>query len=240
MSSESFLSRWSRRKQEVREAEQTEGVPPPLAEPGEQDYAPEAAASSDPPAGEAAADVELTPDEIARLPSIDELTADMDLSVFLRKGVPEALRNAALRRMWSLDPKIRDYVSEAREYAYDWNTPGGVPGFGGALPPTEEVRKLAERIVGGQSSREVGSAEPDSEIARPSADRNPAGKPEAQVSLTTEQNAGREPLQPPEEHAKEPIGVAVVNPPQPVPLDAGEAEGQPASPRRRHGGAKPC
>jgi hypothetical protein len=239
MSSESFLSRWSRRKQEVREAEQSEGVPLAPPDPVEREHAPKTAASADPPAGEAAADPELTPEEIARLPSIDELTADMDLSLFLRKGVPETLRNAALRRMWSLDPKIRDYVSEAREYAYDWNTPGGVPGFGGALPPAEEIRKLAERIVGGQSPSEAGPAEPENEITRPSPD--PGSRDDAETQVTSEQTAsGPDHAQPQEAVDEEPIGVALGDPPQPVPVGPGGAERQPASPQRRHGGAKPC
>ena len=149
MSSENFLSRWSRRKGAVRAAEAPDRPSPAPADPAEGEAAAEAVAPDDRQAGDAGGGDALTPDEIARLPSVDELTAEMDLSVFLRKGVPDALRKAALRRMWSLDPKIRDFVSEAREYAYDWNVPGGVPGSGGALPPADEIRKLAEQIVGG-------------------------------------------------------------------------------------------
>jgi hypothetical protein len=47
--------------------------------------------------------------------------------------VPAALKNAALRRMWSLDPAIRDYRDLAVDYAWDWNTPGGLPGGGGGV-----------------------------------------------------------------------------------------------------------
>ena len=143
--SEDFLSRWSRRK---RAAQRTD-LQEPAEAPPESVGAPES--RQDPVPAEESRIVgppEKLDDEIARLPSIDELTADSDISMFMRKGVPERLRNAALRRMWSLDPKIRDYVSEAREYAYDWNTPGGVPGFGGPLPPPEEIQKMAARIIG--------------------------------------------------------------------------------------------
>jgi hypothetical protein len=146
MSSDGFLSRWSRRKQEVRQAERRvdlEGTHPPEAELPAEALGPEQESLAAAPDEEG-----LSAEEIARLPALDELTAEMDLSMFLRKGVPEALRKAALRRMWSLDPKIRDYVSEAREYAYDWNTPGGVPGSG-VLPPSDEIARMAARIVGG-------------------------------------------------------------------------------------------
>ena len=46
--------------------------------------------------------------------------------------------------MWALDPKIRDYVGEARDYAYDWNTPGGVPGSGPV--PWQDIEGLRRRV----------------------------------------------------------------------------------------------
>src|SRR5690606_28878678 len=52
-----------------------------------------------------------------------------DLSAFLREGVPTALRNAAMRKMWSLDPAIRDHIGLA-ENAWDFNQPDAMPGFG--------------------------------------------------------------------------------------------------------------
>ncbi|MFL5218102.1 MAG: DUF3306 domain-containing protein, partial [Microvirga sp.] len=90
---------------------------------------------------------ELTPEELAALPKVEEITAASDISGFLRRGVPDALRNAALRRMWTLDPAIRDFVGEARDYAYDWNTPGGVPGAG-ALDPGDDVAAMVRSVFG--------------------------------------------------------------------------------------------
>jgi hypothetical protein len=129
--SEGFLSRWSRRKDAARRGEAAPDDTP------------------DRPAEEARPDAEadaLTPEEIAGLPKPEELTADSDITIFLRRGVPEALRNAALRRAWLLDPAIRDFAGHARDYDFDWNGPGGVPG-GGALDP-EEVAALARRVLG--------------------------------------------------------------------------------------------
>ncbi len=122
--SDGFLARWSRRKSE----ERREKAQPP---------APEAAPANCEP--------ELTPEEIAALPKIEELTPETDISAFLRRGVPEALKNAALRRMWSLDPAVRDYVGDARDYAYDWNVPGGVPG-NGPLLPTDDVDAMLRQM----------------------------------------------------------------------------------------------
>jgi len=140
--SEDFLSRWSRRKDEARRAER--GTTQQSSDPGE--AKPEAARrrADDPETRNV--EPALTPEEIAALPKIDELTADTDITVFLRRGVPEGLRNAALRRMWMLDPAIRDFVGHARDYAYDWNTPGGVPGSG--TIQSDEAMAMVRHVFG--------------------------------------------------------------------------------------------
>lgn len=139
--SEDFLSRWSRRKREVREAEQAEARrPEPAREAAVEPAADAGAEQAAPPKPE------LTP-EALDLPALEDLTPETDLSAFFHEGVPQALRNAALRRMWSLDPAIRDYVGDARDYAWDWNAPGGVPGCG-PLASTDEVYATLERMFG--------------------------------------------------------------------------------------------
>jgi len=146
MSGGDFLARWSRRKRDVAEHEATRPVSP---NPTSSDEAVADTSDIEPAdAIEAGEGVALTPEEIARLPALDDLRIDTDLTQFLRKGVPRLLRNAALRRMWSLDPGIRDYVSEARDYAYDWNIVGGVPGYGPLLP-SDDVGAMLKQIVGG-------------------------------------------------------------------------------------------
>lgn len=148
--SEDFLSRWSRRKLKPDQPDAQAPAPAGTASPG---IAPAGTAlpglpPGDPPALPGTPDgQELTPEEVAALTPIADFTVETDITAFLRRGVPDALRNAALRRMWSLDPKIRDYVSEAREYAYDWNTPGGVPG-NGPLLATDDVEALVRKVVG--------------------------------------------------------------------------------------------
>jgi len=177
MSSEQFFSRWSRRKREVRRGDQpVENVAEQNAEPAAPEHPSEAAALE---GGnkDTSSETELSADEIAALPSIEELTAEADISVFLRKGVPERLRNAALRRMWSLDPNIRDFIGDAREYAYDWNTPGGVPGFG-PLSALDDVARMAARIVGeGPDSVLAGMSSAGDPASSRSQDREP-GAPE--------------------------------------------------------------
>lgn len=129
-----FLARWSQRKQEARNPE-----PKPEA-PESENAAPGGLPA--PQDDDVKADFDLS-----TLPKLEELTGSTDITAFLRKGVPEHLRNAALRKSWALDPAIRNYVSPALEYAYDWNAPGGVPG-GGELGAGVDVARLVSQIMG--------------------------------------------------------------------------------------------
>jgi hypothetical protein len=139
---ENFLSRWSRRKLEPAD----EKVP---AEP------PQPAAGA-PPAGEDAATAagaatarqgEAAPEfDLSKLPSLDSIGAESDIQAFLQAGVPSALKHAALRRAWSADPAIRNYIGPNENF---WEGVGmdNVPGFG-ALDPSVDVKKLVAQIFG--------------------------------------------------------------------------------------------
>ncbi len=109
---EGFLSRWSRLKREP------EPAPVPV------EPAPPAAAEPALPEGKTLDDL------IAELPKIEELVPGQSLAAFMQPWVPTPLRNAALQRMWLLDPAIRDYVSPALDYAYDYNTREPLPDSG--------------------------------------------------------------------------------------------------------------
>ena len=142
MSEEDFLKRWSRRKREVAKEE------------SQQAPAPETAAQTPAPIIEKAE----VPFDPASLPSLESITELTDIKAFLREGVPADLTRAALRRVWTADPSIRDFVGLA-ENAWDFTDPNAIPGFG-PLEATEEVRQLIARVVGevGQSAQ-IGSAE---------------------------------------------------------------------------------
>jgi hypothetical protein len=127
-----FLARWSQRKQEAKQPDQA--APAPAADAG-------IAAR---PATETGAPEEF---DLSSLPKLEDLTSTTDITGFLRKGVPEHLRNAALRKSWALDPAIRNYVNPALDYAYDWNTPGGVPGSS-ELGAGMDVARLVSQIMG--------------------------------------------------------------------------------------------
>jgi hypothetical protein len=62
--------------------------------------------------------------------------------MFMQPGVPEALSRAALRRAWSADPAIRDFIGLA-ENSWDFTASDGMHGFG-ALDPADAKRLLAQ------------------------------------------------------------------------------------------------
>lgn len=133
MSEDKFLARWSRRKQEAK-ASATQ--PAALMHDDVQSAAP-AAVKDD--------EVEF---DLSHLPSIDSITSATDIKAFLCKGIPQELTRAALRRAWSADPAIRDFVGLA-ENAWDFNDPTAMPGFGPLDCSEGELAALVERIVGG-------------------------------------------------------------------------------------------
>jgi hypothetical protein len=151
---EDFLKRWSRRKREVAEAEK----PAPPVETGD------AVAKAAPEDGVASAKLgDKSPAEFdpTTLPPIESITAVSDITAFLRAGVPAELTRAALRRVWTADPAIRDFVGLA-ENAWDFTDPNAMPGFG-PLESTDEVRRMIARIVGSIGK----SAQPDASDAPP-------------------------------------------------------------------------
>jgi hypothetical protein len=76
------------------------------------------------------------------LPPIESIGAGSDIRPFLAPGVPADLTRAALRRAWSADPAIRDFIGLS-ENSWDFNGPDGVPGFGS--PTTDGPGRLLAR-----------------------------------------------------------------------------------------------
>ena len=146
MSEEGFLSRWSRRQRAV-EAGLPAEEPPAAA-------VPEAAAPAPPAPQE-------PPFDITTLPPIDSLTIDSDIAAFLRKEVPAALQRAALRRAWTLDPAIRDFIGPA-DYAWDYNAPDGVPGA--SLDLTGNLREMLAHAFGAPAEQAADPPAPDGAV----------------------------------------------------------------------------
>lgn len=239
-----FLSRWSRRKQQVARAGDDEraGLAPGLTEP-----APAAVGNTGDASGDAAAEAQAPASapgmaepeiDLSKLPSLDELTADTDYTQFLARGVPEELRTAALRRAWSLDPKIRDFV-EVAENQWNWNVPGGVPGSGELAAGTDFGALLAQatgQIPAPDTLPQIAGAQvPPPPPAVSAIDAAPQQTPDD--AATDRAAGGAEPQS--QVHASGQV-LAASSDSQPGPLapDA-PPEHNARGVRRRHGGALP-
>lgn len=218
-----FLGRWSKRKAHARERPESA-----TSEPREP--------SAEMEAGEPAAELnkELKKDaevfDLSNLPSLDEITGQTSLSDFMRKEVPAALRNAALKKAWALDPVIRDYVNPAMEYAYDWNAPGGVPGNGPIDTAIETLREMVAAAQSAPTGHTLGEREStdvaleDAEIGSPTDEQEPSA-----VRLSDVRESGE---------AVEKTYVSENVPEVAAPARIVSVE-EAQKPRRRHGGAAP-
>jgi hypothetical protein len=150
-----FLSRWSRRKQEAaRETKlpRNDEVRAGGAEQSTQATAPDKPAlAQQPPEAEPAFD-------LSKLPSLDSIGPDSDVRLFMQPGVPASLSHAALRRAWSADPAIRDFIGLS-ENAWDFTKPETIAGFGPLLP-VDDVKRLLSKILKDESDLFCSEDEP--------------------------------------------------------------------------------
>ena len=212
MGGEGFLDRWSRRKRAAAEPETEETLKPAETPPE--------------PAGTGQAEAPgLSEEEIAALPPVEVIGADTDLRQYLRKGVPRALRNAALRRKWLLNTTIRDHRDIAVDYAWDWNVPGGVPGDGGPLD-RDMVARMAERLLTPREPAPTAAETPGGGEAVAAAPQDGGEGSAAAPRAAT-------PTPPPT--ADLPQDSAVARPDAP----ARDGDDEDSAPQRRHGGAAP-
>lgn len=191
-----FLNRWSRLKREAAQ--------PAEAPASKETESEDQAALPEPVFDPARLEIPL--------PSLEDLKAGDTLVAFMQKGVPEAIRNAALRKMWALDPMVRDFRSEALDYAWDWNTPGGVPG-GGPLGPADQIEEMVEALFRPSRPAEEPDQEDDAKRDTPEASPEPA-EPLLAVSG-------------PDREAETPVSSAT------------ESKNPDLAPKKRHGGAMP-
>jgi Protein of unknown function (DUF3306) len=178
---ETFMARWSRRKRasaqegesaepsapaddaaaqapQAIEAPQAIGAPQAVGAPQAADAPQPGEHALGAPADARASDAPASHEEaspVPQLPSIESIVAESDVRAFLAPGVPPELTRAALRRAWSADPKIRDFIGLS-ENSWDFNDPGAMPGFG-PLELTEEIRQEISRMIG----RSLGEDVPD-------------------------------------------------------------------------------
>ena len=91
--------------------------------------------------------------------------------------VPVELTRAALRRVWTADPAIRDFVGLA-ENAWDFTDPNAMPGFG-PLESTDEVRRMIAQVVDQIGEAARANADEEREPALEVSDNSEASEPMA-------------------------------------------------------------
>jgi len=236
---ENFLARWSRRKRDAAEAD-GDTAPQPAQEPTA-----EPSVSSEDARPTAAKDPELRTEaagpmpDLAHLPALEDITAETDIRAFLAPGVPADLTRAALRRAWSADPTIRDFVGLA-ENDFDFNNPDSIPGFG-KLEMTPALRREVARIVGDLISdedapRDEPAAALDTQATETTAEIAEAEPPNPAISVAIgPTTAARQDLSGPDKLG---FGQDDIAAQQDV-AEAERPENLPSPARRTHGGALP-
>jgi uncharacterized protein DUF3306 len=142
---ESFALRWSRLKRATAKEQQEAASAQPV--PRRAEAAPTVETAAGAQAGiDRTDELSEAPFDPTSLPSIDSITAGSDIKAFLQAGVPKDLTRAALRRAWTTDPAIRDFIGLA-ENQWDFTDPTAMPGFG-PLEATDDVRQLVAQAMG--------------------------------------------------------------------------------------------
>ena len=130
---QSFLSRWSRRKLEIvieeQEIDHRLPVESAVYQPGAPGDARAEAGGSADDAGEAG-DNALSAEELemqanlaaAEAVDLESLDYESDFQLFLKKGVPEALKNAAMQKLWRSNP-VLSVLDGLNDYDADYGDP---------------------------------------------------------------------------------------------------------------------
>ena len=169
--SEAFLSRWSRLKRTEKQAGQDRAAPDPAEEPGQTD-----------------AGSEVPPD----LPAIDSLDEDSDFSVFMQQGVPDDLRQMALRKLWRISP---DEIDGLDDYDEDYSLVKMV------LDKASDVEEVAKGMPDEQTEEAVAAADG----AGQDSPKRPAAETEVAISTETAEAMDSDPAateDPPEDSDK--------------------------------------
>src|SRR5262245_19745011 len=167
---EDFLTRWSSRKlaNRTQSARQVEHAEP---EAGNEHSAAESGTVAKP--HKAGDTHDKQPFDPAQLPPLDSIGADTNIAAFLGKEVSPDLTRAALRRAWTSDPAIRNFVGLV-ENGWDFNDPSAMAGFG--TISAEEVARLAGKVIEAlpeaapeDQTKEAAASESKFQRARPNA-----------------------------------------------------------------------
>jgi len=164
--SKNFLARWSSRKLASRTAPALDEAHDQQQPRDETDVVESRAIAENAKDAETPVNRSFDP---AQLPPLDSIGRDTDITAFLHRDVPPELTRAALRRAWTSDPAIKDFVGPV-ENGWDFNDPSAMAGFGPIS--AEEVARLAGDVIAAlpqtataSEAAEVSTSDKNSELA---------------------------------------------------------------------------
>lgn len=182
---EGFLRRWSRRKTETKLG--LEPAPEPKAEALAPALVPDPAsgaasgpasvsAFAPPPAGAAPLDPAPGTEAAPRLPTMEDvaqLTSDSDFSAFVARGVDQAVRRSALKKLFA-DPHF-NVMDRLDIYIDDYNKPSPMPE--GMLDQLKHANSFFQRVAGEdeQAALETPPGAPHTDVAHTNAQQDTAG-----------------------------------------------------------------
>jgi hypothetical protein len=177
---DNFLSRWSRRKRDAGEGKEKNETGKAVAAPASENQ------QGEPASPAAAPNPEF---DVENLPPIETISAETDITAFMRTGVPETLKRAALRRAWASDPIIRDFVG-LNENFWEAAGPDGIPGFGD-LDPNFDVRRMVSELFGEtprQDTQPEREADRLADSSAPPTDNSSVTPDSPQATLESDEN----------------------------------------------------
>ena len=114
---ENFLSRWSKKKSKQKSEQEISKIETSDSKSPQRDEISKSSKS------EASENDKLNDDELLKkynLPNPEKIKKEKSLDVFFKDGVPDRLRQIALRRVWRLNPIIRFADAEINDYHEDF------------------------------------------------------------------------------------------------------------------------
>lgn len=197
---DNFLNRWSRRKRDVEESEAkiAEETPPlanidavnlDIAAGGDLDVVNEGVEEDREPTAE---ELEMAANrEIAEAVDLETLDYESDYKLFMKNGVPEALKKRAMQKLWRSNPLLAN-VDGLNDYDEDFNDPinegyKSIYKVGQGFLTDEDVEQQAERTRLATALDELGDDEAKIETSSSSVRAPGEGEEVAEAALTPDE-----------------------------------------------------
>ena len=197
MSDEGFLSRWARRKTESRQ-----GIEP-VREPAPE-LAPAPVVVPAPVVDTIPAVTQPAVAEPARLPTMDDvaqLTSESDFSAFVARGVDQAVRRSALKKLFA-DPHFKA-LDRLDMYMDDYNIPSPMPeGMLATLKHSKSFFDQAAEDARKRAEAEAAAAAPGDTLAVETAPADEPNDESADEKIDNAANPGHAPVIAPAAHVQ--------------------------------------